>query len=360
MDRFTFYDRHSSVGSTEFHALGGSSTKDARHAADMRGTFVRSLLSLLRVRGLDPEKFVRGLGFRVEDVDQPTCMLSFSQSSRLAQRVVDRLGQPCLGVSVGDTANFVSWGPLALGMLASPTLRDMWELMLDMQRDVGCMLDLEGGIVADTFRITGQPRFAVPQLESFLVETTFAAILRGSRTVAGEELSPSRVQFCWPAPARTDAYQAVFRCPVLFEQAQNAIEFPLAPVLIPTSDAYIFRHIQTLVRAFQWRQSDTLDIAASVSRAIRMRIYNPPDIAELAADLHMSDRTLRRHLAESGSTYFQLLEKERCVHVMDRLRNTRMSVTEIAPDAGFADARSLRRAFTRWTGLTPGAWRETS
>ena len=42
---------------------------------------------------------------------------------------------------------------------------------------------------------------------------------------------------------------------------------------------------------------------------------------------------------------------------LQHLRDGRLSVVEIAARLGFNDASTFYRAFRKWTGSAPGAWR---
>ncbi|WP_234891465.1 helix-turn-helix transcriptional regulator [Agrobacterium vitis] len=71
----------------------------------------------------------------------------------------------------------------------------------------------------------------------------------------------------------------------------------------------------------------------------------------------MSERTLRRRLAESGVSFQSLLDDLRKNRTLELLGNRNMSVEQIAFAVGFSDPHNFRRAFRRWTGTTPGALR---
>ena len=77
---------------------------------------------------------------------------------------------------------------------------------------------------------------------------------------------------------------------------------------------------------------------------------------EVAAALHMSVRTLRRHLDEEGTSYRAVVEQTR-EHLAEELLGTAgLSVEEVARRIGYSEASSVVHAFRRWKGLTPGRW----
>jgi AraC-like DNA-binding protein len=77
-------------------------------------------------------------------------------------------------------------------------------------------------------------------------------------------------------------------------------------------------------------------------------------VAEL---LHMSRRTLTRHLGEAGHTFKELLDEARRHSAGYYLQTTELSVEDIAFLLGFSESAAFVRAFKRWTRSTPGEFR---
>ena len=82
-----------------------------------------------------------------------------------------------------------------------------------------------------------------------------------------------------------------------------------------------------------------------------------PQIEQVAAQLCMSDRTLKRQLAAEDSSYSALLEEVRHRQAVGLLSRTDLSLERIAEQLGYSDVANFNRAFRRWTGKTPGRWR---
>ncbi len=77
-----------------------------------------------------------------------------------------------------------------------------------------------------------------------------------------------------------------------------------------------------------------------------------------ARELGVSTRSLQRRLAEEGTTFLQLVDDTRAKLAKEALSQTTHSVGEIAFTLGFTSPSTFVRAFRRWTGDTPTAWRE--
>jgi AraC-like DNA-binding protein len=80
-------------------------------------------------------------------------------------------------------------------------------------------------------------------------------------------------------------------------------------------------------------------------------------LAETAAALHMTPRTLMRRLAQDGTSFQDIKDALRRDMAIRDLRAGRKSIEAIAQEVGFSSAANFHRAFRRWTGATPSAYR---
>jgi AraC-like DNA-binding protein len=78
-----------------------------------------------------------------------------------------------------------------------------------------------------------------------------------------------------------------------------------------------------------------------------------PGLEQIADELGLTSRTLRRRLASEGTTYRHLLDECRELLAEQLLGQLRLSVEEVAARLGYAEASSFIIAFRRWKGVTP-------
>jgi len=83
-----------------------------------------------------------------------------------------------------------------------------------------------------------------------------------------------------------------------------------------------------------------------------------PGLDRLAAQCCIAPRTLKRRLSSRGLGYQDLLDQLRATHAMRLLAQPELSVEQIAEQVGYSSAANFYRAFRRWTGRSPGAFRE--
>ena len=82
------------------------------------------------------------------------------------------------------------------------------------------------------------------------------------------------------------------------------------------------------------------------------------DISQVAARLHISERTLRRRLDNESTSFRAILDEIRDLLARDYLTKTQLSISDIAYFLDYAETVSFRRAFARWNGLTPSEYRK--
>ena len=81
------------------------------------------------------------------------------------------------------------------------------------------------------------------------------------------------------------------------------------------------------------------------------------DIARFGEQIFMSARSLHRNLNELGTTFGSILEEVRREFAEHYVSDTREDLTEVAFRLGYSEQSSFSRAFKRWTGRSPSAYR---
>ena len=97
--------------------------------------------------------------------------------------------------------------------------------------------------------------------------------------------------------------------------------------------------------------------AGHVREALLHNLAQPMTLDTVSRRLKIPIRTLRRRLQQEGTSYRKLADELRTEIAIKYLRDTAMTVEDIASSLGFSDAASFRYAFRRWTNATPGKFR---
>ncbi|MGH8781647.1 AraC family transcriptional regulator [Paraburkholderia sp.] len=323
--------------------------------ANLQVYMLRFLAGMSKDLGINPARLCMGLGFDVADLSNPDCRLSFRQASSMIRRAIELSPTQGLGLRIGTAETIASIGLVGYAMLTCRTFGDAITLGINMQNHAGALLDFD--IEQDKTGITiyAASRFHEPDIEMFLVEEAFGSFPKVAHALVGEAFRLASVDLSYPRPAYAEQYEQFFKCPVRFEQSRNAVvcdaswvERPLA-TYDPLSNRQALEFLQMAVS-----QEDTgAEFLESIERIVRRDLRNPPTLGQVAAQLCMSDRTLRRRLADSGVSYQTVLDNIRHARAMALLSTPRLSIEEIAYEVGFSDSHNFRRAFKRWTGHGP-------
>jgi AraC-like DNA-binding protein len=97
-----------------------------------------------------------------------------------------------------------------------------------------------------------------------------------------------------------------------------------------------------------------------VRQLLMKNLMRPKRFEDVAQSLNVSARTLRRKLRDENSSFRQVVDELRRDMAVRYLRDTNLTVEEIADSLGFSDAANFRQAFRRWTKTTPREFKDTS
>ncbi|WP_277374049.1 AraC family transcriptional regulator [Pseudomonas sp. AA-38] len=315
----------------------------------------RALLRVVAERQGNAERVCLGLGFTPTDLARPGFRLSHRQSYLLVRRVIEQVGDKGLGLLVGGRQSAVSLGLVGLGMQACATLGEALELGLQFQRHAGAMLGHDLEIQGDSARLLLTPLFYEPDVQAFYMEEAFSSSLSIVRHLSVARLRPRLLCLDYPRPAHADLYEALFECPVRFGEQINAIEFDSAWLDMPlaTRDDAVAAEVVELLKQARWLDQERSELIEGLQREVRKQLDAPPSLAQLARQLNISERTLRRRIESAGLSYQGIIDESRRARALVLLGRDDLSLAEVAVQTGFSDVRNFRRAFKRWTGLAP-------
>jgi AraC-like DNA-binding protein len=150
-----------------------------------------------------------------------------------------------------------------------------------------------------------------------------------------------------------------FGCKVHGGARENVIAFPSA--LLDTRNAAANPVLFGLLGSYfdQVRRSAEANFVDAVRAFVRAALATGQcTIERCAAKLETSARTIQRRLIEKGLRFSEIVEEERVEAAKRALIKTGHSLSEVALNLGYSDQSSFGRAFKRWTGSTPQAFRE--
>ncbi len=192
-------------------------------------------------------------------------------------------------------------------------------------------------------------------------EYTLAALVTRLRAMA-EPFAVAEVAFAFPAPADVSEHARVLGVVPRFAAARPAIRFDASAWQTPirTADpalrAILEQHAERVLAELPPPGGD---VSSRVRDAVleTIRAGRPVQAASLARGLAMSTRTLQRRMADEGTELGRVIDEARAAAARAHLDDRRVSIAEVGWLLGFADQSTFGRAFKRWTGMSPAAWR---
>ncbi|MHB8872489.1 MAG: AraC family transcriptional regulator [Myxococcaceae bacterium] len=210
--------------------------------------------------------------------------------------------------------------------------------------------------------LTWRTRFPEGQGLHMTIEAGFAEVLNGARLVTQQpELAPHEVRFRHQGPKDTSAHQAFFGTKVVFGAAADELRFSKEQLALalPKADPQLRDYLRTLANDAMAKRGGGDSVQDKLRALLAEELQKGlPPLGPLAKRLGLSERTLRRRLEESGTTFRELLDQTRGELAQGYIRDRRIPLSEVAFLLGFSEPSTFHRAFRRWTDMTPAAWRQ--
>ncbi|WP_170211807.1 AraC family transcriptional regulator [Saccharothrix australiensis] len=323
-------------------------------------TLLSAVVAIGRQAGLPVSAWFSGTGLEPALLDDVDVRVSLDQARTVLRRAVEALPDRPLGLEVGARDALLSFGFVGVAMRSAATVGDAFAVVDELHRASGSLADFTaGGLDGDEVELHLRERWPDPVLLPFLVEEAFASVTAFLRSVLGGTWTPNRLFLSYQPPAHAARYQRFFRCPVHFaaDADRLVISSGVLRSPIPTHHEPTLRTALAVCRSLIAPARARPGVVAAVEALLNAHLHRPLTMTEIAARMHISERTLRRQLALAGDHFTAVRDRVRERHATALLRHSAMAISAVAAEVGFSDGREFRRAYRRWTGRTPLAAR---
>jgi len=286
--------------------------------------------------------------------------LQGSSRSALALLEAARLtNDPHFSLRLGDRVTLSDFGALGFAVMSCVNLREALDLLIRYHPLVGMGSEFSLTKEDRTTTLRARVPGATPDMRRVLIEAAFSSLAKAGCDLFGRPITEIDIRLSFPAPAYADQYVDCLYVPVEFDQAHCEIVFPNALLDKPIRTANPAGNV-----VFRQQCEDTLrtlnrveNVSARVRRVIMQAGRSDQDIARVARELAYSERTLRRRLAEEGTSFRGIQDEVRNILARNYLTQTQLTIADIADLLNYTEAASFRRAFKRLNGVTPQEFR---
>lgn len=317
-----------------------------------------NISSLLQTLDVDPDPVFESAGLRRDDFMDTEHRVSYASCSRLLANCAASAGCEHFGLLLGQMAGPSHLGiPGYLATTASTVGGALESLVkyLDLHDEGGgCGLLKEDGYCRLSYTIHQADVAGINQV----YDLTAALMYRTMQLLCGHDWNATQVLLVRSRPSETKAYSRLFRSSILFDSEVCGIVFPSQDLVLapPSADRLLFNHLE--LEAEMLHQLQTGDIRQVLppilQRGLLLNRYSAGDIADT---LQLRERTLHRRLKSAGTSFRVELDAARERLSKQLLKSSGRPINEIAACLGYSGSSSFVRAFHRWAGVSPAAWR---
>ncbi|WP_101946554.1 AraC family transcriptional regulator [Mycobacterium sp. 3519A] len=308
---------------------------------------------VLRDLGIDTAATLARADLPRELLARPDAMLTIEQFYRLWTAVEAEFDGPDVALAMAQAITTEAFTPAIFAGLCSPTLRVAAERIATYKRlfypvtlDVKC---------EDALRIAVKARepFEPPPV---LARFELLFWIRFARLGTREHIRPIRLTFPAPVPDRQALAEfAGGDCVVIGRSPEITFGALDARCPFVTANEAMWQVFEPTLRQRLTVSDDNAPWSARVHAALLAALpAGRGSLSELAADLHLSARSLQRRLAAEGDTFQGILDRARERLARHFLTTTDLPDSEIAFLIGYDEPASFHRRFRSWTGCTPG------
>ncbi len=267
---------------------------------------------------------------------------------------------PDLGFHLAQNVPLTAFGTVSMGLPVAPTLGDALRLIKRYYRLISptIIYDIktEGAVATLVVAMDHPPGAGVDQL----VCGGAGVINRYIETYTGQRHNYETAELTTSEQAVGMGCQKHLGVLPELGAMRNAFTLPARVLDIPsaTADPKTFEAILEMCEAAEQAAGRPRSVLAMVQEILRAHVSNPPDLAQLANRIGVSERQLRFALTRAGTSYQAIVREARVAHANTMLQNPDIPISTVAYRLGYADPANFTAAFKRWTGQTPRAARK--
>jgi AraC-like DNA-binding protein len=316
------------------------------------------LLELVGRWDVSAADLLAGLGLGPDDLVDPHLNVPLPTIVTLVERARALTGEPALGFYLGLQMSVSAHGYLGFAAMSAPTLREAVALAIEYAPIRTTSLALHVEVNESSAAIVIDERADLGTARDVVILGLLVGLWRIGNALLGWEVTESTLDVTFPEPD----YYARFRRTnprVRFSQSANRLVFDpsLLDARVVSADPAALRLAEDQCKQQLEAIASDAPVVEHVRRLVLRRDAGVRSFDELAAAVRISPRTLRRRLADAQVSFSTLLDEARRDRALLLLRSRDVSTKDVAERVGYSNVANFMRAFRRWTGQTPAAYR---
>lgn len=316
--------------------------------------------------GIDSAPLFTSAGINLEEARVPNARIPVHKMAKVWQAAVEHTDDPCVALRLTRFFQPNIYSAVGLSMASSRSIGEglrrclrFYQLTTD-----AAQLSLEGGNNEQALVVT-IPAENEP-VAGEAVEAFCATMMVLFRTMLDDSFAPKVVHFHHPKNAATQAFDDFFLCPVHFNQPSTKMVFDTQQLEQEQEQEQLFANPILSATLDEWMGQYLAQFKADLT-STKVQAYllanlidGAPEQQLVAKHFGLSVRALQRRLKEEETSFIELLDNCRQHLATKYVAEDKIPLAEITYMLGFSDQSNFARAFKRWTGVSPQAYRDNS
>lgn len=317
------------------------------------GFWPAGLIDLALARALPEHKLLRHTGIFCEDIQQPEHRICPEQLLQLIRNIQKHSAADDLSFLFGHALLPGNIAGISEQLAAANNVSELIDRLLEHQALLCPLLNMRRHYEGEQLVLTWHDACGAEEALIFLVETMSTAISSLVRWLCGSRVDWS-FYFAHKAPGYIEQYQVHLDGVVHFDCQRNAMSIARTCCYLPwpkTAPAPILQTPQLAIS--NWPAVPQQGFLTEVYDYLNRTIAAAPNLEQTAADFGMSSASFKRKLKKHRSHFQAIYDQVRKDLAVYWLHQEGWSSEQVARQLHFHDVANLRRAFKKWTGLTP-------
>ena len=303
---------------------------------------------------------MKGTGLSWSQLADSGAVVQAEQELQLIRNLVSALGDVAgLGILAGLRYRLSTYGVFGFAVLSCATLRSAVAMGSRYVELSYPFPDIRSRIVGGNLETVIDDSRVPDDVRAFIVDRDCGTIASMQRDLLGTVLPVQSVTLRRPAPDDVEPYKSIFGMVPVFSSTANRIVKDASAFLdkpLQYASAEVARECEAQCQAMLARRQARTGLAGQLRDRLVAVPAQQPDMEALADEFHMTSRTMRRRLAEEGTTFRQLQEEVREA-LADELLAGPLTLEQVAEALGYGESSNFIRAYRRWKGTTPKEFR---
>ncbi len=317
------------------------------------------MLNFAQRHGIDRQTCLLGTGIVEAELSRGEGLVTRTQEMRLIENLM--LALPSVGVGgfeLGLQYNLATFGVWGFALRTCKTLRDAVTLGIRYLPLSTAYCRISVCEEGDTFGVIFDPDPIPPHLRQFLLERDMATAINLVREITLQGVAFQGIEFTGEPDVADSVVSSLCGLTPTFHARANRLLVNRAGASqpFPGYDPVLTRMLEQQCRQ-RMETVESSGIAGKVRQKLLGNLGLGATLNDMAGELALSARSLRRKLEQEGTSYRDLVEEERRQLALQLLRSTAMKIEEVAAHLGYTDAGGFVRAFRRWQGCSPSEYR---